>query len=225
VTLPSPPGLQCLFALAVSLRARPPFTPPGPMAGKRFSGPDAAYPMSATQHDARAHPRRSRSRQRESSALLSLSSSSRHHRLKRIPITAPGDPLLSERPASGINLARILRPFCCVELDSGQGAKEQGIGPKTVCPPRCTSGTLCRRTSAAPGLELPGTGAPAKNRDPATPAKGSPNRTAQGAFHLPKHSAQSAEPSLLPPPRPVKAPARSVSLRLFDPIPPHPLTW
>jgi len=107
--------------------------------------------MSATQHDARAHPRRSRSRQRERLALLSLPASSRHHRPKRIPIAAPGDPLVSGRPASGINLVKTSRPSCCVELDSGQDAKEQGIGPKVVYPPRCTSDTLCRSPRSPQG--------------------------------------------------------------------------
>lgn len=46
-TLPPRPELQCPFAFAVSLKARPPFTFPRPtwlVAGKCFSGPDTAYP-------------------------------------------------------------------------------------------------------------------------------------------------------------------------------------
>jgi len=93
VTLPSPPGLRCLFALAVSLRARPPFTLPGPMAGERFSGPDNAY--LCLQHNTtpeHIHEGVVLARGR-AVALLSLPFSSRHHRPKRIPIAAPGDPL------------------------------------------------------------------------------------------------------------------------------------
>jgi len=145
VTLPSPPGLRCLFALAVSLRARPPFTPPGPMAGKRFSGPDTAYlclQHNTTPEHIHEGVVLARGKAR---AFLSLSFSSRHHRPKRIPIAAPGNPLVSEKPASGINLARISRPSCCIELDPGQDAKEQGTGPGAAYPPRCTSDTLCRK--------------------------------------------------------------------------------
>jgi hypothetical protein len=121
-TLPSRPELHCPFALAVSLRARPPFTPPRPMVRETLLWARHCLPTSATQHDARAQPRRSRSRQiKRNSSLLLVTQQPASSAGKNLQIPfhcwgAPKDPSISGRQTSRAYPARILRPSCCVGI-------------------------------------------------------------------------------------------------------------
>jgi len=121
-TLPSRPELHCPLALAVSLRARPPFTPPRPMVRETLLWARHCLPTSATQHDARAQPRRSRSRriERKSSLLLVTQQPAPPvGKNPRRPLhcwRAPSDPSISGRQTSRAYPARFLRTSCCVGI-------------------------------------------------------------------------------------------------------------
>lgn len=145
--------------------------------------------MSATQHDTRAHLRRSRSSQWERLPLLTLSTQQ--------PATSAGRELQGLHPVARFALGRLTSRADFVETlrppvaSKSAPAKVQGREGSVVRPvtlldaPRTPSvaipasfrdGTPCHMTSLA------------KNRDLVFTAKRKPARSIQGAFHHSKHA-------------------------------------
>jgi len=211
-TLPSRPELHCPFALAVSLRARPPFTLPRPMVRETLLWARHCLPTSATQHDARAQPRRSRSRQiKRKSSLLLVTQAAGIIGREKPPDTLP---FLAEYPktlpffgrqTSSAYPARTLRSSCCVGIRPWpryrgvRGRPESRLPssmylghPLSLMTGSCKVGIPCR----LPAL--------AKSRVPAPPAKRRSVQTTQGAFHhLKGFGARAPDPS-----RPIPAEPR-----------------
>jgi len=115
-TWPSWLELQHRFAFAVSLKARPPFTYPRTHGRETLLWARYCLPTSATQHDARAQPRKRRSGKQEGAVPSSpLLACCRLHRQEKNARYFTQRLSRTRTPTSEALLERILRSSCRVE--------------------------------------------------------------------------------------------------------------
>jgi len=190
------------------------------MVGKRFSGPDTAYPH--LQHNTtREHTHQGANlvRGRGCTSPFLSPSSSRPHRPRKSPAYSSQNPFRSwktnERSLSREGLAALLlrRENAPAKMQGRKGPAET-----TACPPRCTSDTLCRKCQAAPGTE-PLSRARTRQEpwfDPPREEETAPDSSGcLPSSKTDQRDAPDASPAATP--RPRRAAARPRRLRLFNP--------
>lgn len=144
-------------------------------------------PTSATQHDARAQPRRRRSGEEGSCDLSSPCPPAAGYIGREETPSTTRSPSRTRGQTSGAHLVRTLRPSCRVEMCAPAKGRWSKGSARRPLPFSSYLGHPLSRNTRGLKVGMPCyLRAPAENREPAPPAKRRLDRAALGAFHRPE---------------------------------------